>query len=234
MIHCLHGNVGSPDSWDLFRGELGDDIHAVDLWSMLEAGPLSLIDAGEAIAESANQGDVLLGYSMGGRLALHALLADREKWKAAIIVSAHPGLHADHKARLHNDDEWARLAEADWDEFLRRWNAMEVLQGNRLPTRGFYQASIANQLNVAQGFRDWSLGTQYNLLPTFPGFGCPVLWITGTLDHKYCSVAEQAVKKLRRGRHIYVPNAGHRVPWEQPEIFNEVVRDFLFSVDQLH
>jgi len=233
MIHCLHGNVGSPDSWDIFHGQLGDEIHPVDLWSMLETGPLSLIDAGQTIAESANQGDVLLGYSMGGRLALHALLANREKWKAAIIVSAHPGLHTDHKERLRHDNEWARLVESDWHDFLRRWNAMELLQANRLPTRGFHQTTIANQRNVAQGFRNWSLGTQDNLLPTFPGFGCPVLWITGTLDHKYGSVAQQAVSKLRRGRHLYVPNSGHRVPWEQPEIFSEIVRDFLFSVAHL-
>jgi len=233
MIHCLHGNVGSPESWDLFDGRLGAKIHAVDLWSMLETGPLSLIDAGESIARSASQGDVLLGYSMGGRLALHALLADREKWKAAIIVSAHPGLHTGHKERLRHDAEWARLVDSDWDDFLRRWNAMEVLQGNRLPTRGFHQATLANQMNVAQGFRDWSLGTQSNLLPTFPGIDCPVLWITGALDHKYCGVAEQAVRKLGRGRHIHVPNSGHRAPWEHPETFSKIVRDFLLSVDQL-
>lgn len=232
MIHCLHGNVGSPDSWEIFEDKIDAAINAIDLWS-LAAGRLSLLDAGQRIADSAENGDVLLGYSMGGRLALHALLADREKWKAAIIVSAHPGMERGHRKRLDSDEEWAQLAETDWDDFLRRWNAMEILNGNRLPPQGFVQANEANQFNIAQGFRDWSLGAQYNLLHTFPGFGCPVLWVTGTLDDKYCRVAEQAVLKLRRGRHVYVPNAHHRVPWEQPKLFAEIVNEFLFSVAQI-
>ncbi|YCM44319.1 alpha/beta fold hydrolase [Verrucomicrobiaceae bacterium 227] len=233
MIHCLHGNVGSPEAWDLFKDQLDDEIRPVELWPLLASGPRSLSEAGQTIARSAGQGDVLLGYSLGGRLALHALLADPKKWKAAIIVSAHPGLERGHRERLQQDEEWACLIESDWDGFLRRWNSLEILQGKRLPSSCFPQATIARQAMIAQGFRSWSLGAQDNLLPAISKLPCPILWITGALDHKYDALADQLATKLRHVRHLSVPDSGHRIPWENPEVFSEHIRRFLTSLKSL-
>lgn len=56
LIACLHGFLGRPADWDFLRPSF--DVAAPDLF------------AGEPIPAA----DVLVGYSMGGRLALHALL----------------------------------------------------------------------------------------------------------------------------------------------------------------
>lgn len=56
LIACLHGFLGQPADWDFLRASF--EIVAPDLF------------AGEPIPAA----DVLVGYSMGGRLALHALL----------------------------------------------------------------------------------------------------------------------------------------------------------------
>jgi len=99
MIWGLHGAVGMAEDWDVFG-----EIQGVDLWSFLKEGEMSLDEAGQKVAEMASDGDTLVGYSMGGRIALHAL--GKRQWKKVIIVSAHPGLESAHQERLKNDECW--------------------------------------------------------------------------------------------------------------------------------
>ena len=74
MIYALHGAVGSSKDWQGLEPE-GELFKAVNLWRFLECCPMSLEGFGSALNEENKALDsVLLGYSMGGRLALHALL----------------------------------------------------------------------------------------------------------------------------------------------------------------
>lgn len=147
MIVALHGFLGLPADWkSALAGR--EDIHTVDLWAHLRAiraEGSAVIDMEfdafaawtslfvreiETLIERTGTKPVLLGYSMGGRLALHALVARPELFESAVIVSANPGLvHADEKAaRLANDKAWAeRFRHEEWREVLRKWNAQGVL-----------------------------------------------------------------------------------------------------------
>jgi len=154
MIHALHGAVGMAEDWS------GFPVHGIDLWELLEGRPISLEAAGQKIAEAASDGDTLLGYSMGGRLALHAMAYRR--WKKVILVSTHPGLIADHEERLRQDEQWAQKAEGDWDQFLTEWNAQTILPpvswGEREKLR-------SRKYEISQSFRSWSLGSQKRFTP---------------------------------------------------------------------
>ena len=224
MIHCLHGAVGSPRDWEPLRDCLEHEIHSIDLWPYLKKTTPSLEETGTLIADQANQGDILLGYSMGGRLALHALLADPQKWRAAIIVSAHPGLESGYEERLLNDAHWGNLARTNWDLFLQEWNAQSILSP---PPRGLQQATQHDQAAVAQSFTSWSLGSQKNLLPDLHKIPCPVLWVTGENDQKFTQLSHQASKALQHSTTEIIPNCGHRVPWEQPGLFTSALSQFL-------
>ncbi|MCB1093472.1 MAG: hypothetical protein KDL87_18185, partial [Verrucomicrobiae bacterium] len=86
MIHALHGNLGQPSDWD----RLGlADLSAADLWEWQERVPgIGLNSFGGAYSQSVGRWDstsVVMGYSLGGRLALHALLARPELWKGAVV-----------------------------------------------------------------------------------------------------------------------------------------------------
>ena len=73
---------------------------------------------------SATAGDVLLGYSMGGRLALELL--QRERFAKAVIISA--GLNVPDPARVARDEEWARRFESEeWSSLMRAWNAQDEI-----------------------------------------------------------------------------------------------------------
>lgn len=226
-MHCLHGAVGSDHDWDVFTDSFGEEIHPVNLWHLLEKNTLSLSEAGQAITLHAKKHDILMGYSMGGRLALHALLADPQKWRAAIIVSAHPGLIEGRAERLIHDEQWALLAEQDWSLFIEKWNQQSILSTS---CRGLRQAESRHQSAVAASFRHWSLGAQENLASRLPEITCPLFWITGAKDKKFTTLAKEATTLIPNSQHHIVSAVGHRVPWEQPVAFSAAVRDFLNTI----
>lgn len=206
-------------------------VRRLDLWRFLDCCPMPLDKFGEALAEEIARVDtdpVLLGYSMGGRLALHSLLARPSLWKGAIIVSAHPGLKqaSDRVARREKDAQWSALAlKGEWSDFLNEWNAQDVLGGEvSMPDRIKLKGRRAS---VARSFVDWSLGAQADLMPELGNIKCPVLWFSGERDAKFTGIAEGAVPHLPKGRHQVIADCGHRIPWEQPEVFQQSCLEFL-------
>ena len=171
---------------------------------------------------------VLVGYSMGARLALHALL-DGGPWDAVVLVAPHPGLESEleRAARRESDAEWAgRALTGDWREFLTLWNAQAVLaDSGRLPS-----VSDLRRREVARSFMDWSLGAQEPLWERLGEIQCPVLWCAGERDVKFRALAERALPLLPRGELWVAPGAGHRVPWDAPEAFAAKVGEFLERV----
>lgn len=234
MIWCLHGAVGLAADWDDVAARLAADGHqvrAVDLWRYLECEALSLEQFGEAFcAEVAAVDDspVLVGYSMGGRLALHALLARPALWSSAVIVSAHPGL-PDEKARIlrmASDAEWAgRALAGSWEEFWERWNAQPVLAGTGDPGE---RLRLRNRRRaVARSFMEWSLGKQRDLRGNLPAITCPLLWVTGEEDDKFTGIGSELAAEQPGIRHEVLAGAGHRVPWDAAETFGELVADWV-------
>ena len=117
----LHGALGMAADWRGFAKRLAEEktgSRAVDLWRFLEGQALPLADFGRELNEEAasevfrGKGRALLGYSLGGRLALHALLEKNHPWQAAVMVSAHPGLESATElgARRATDTTWATKA----------------------------------------------------------------------------------------------------------------------------
>ncbi|MGD1978351.1 MAG: alpha/beta fold hydrolase [Akkermansiaceae bacterium] len=227
MIHCLHGAVGSFRDWNTLARSFPKEINAIDLWRFFDQGKPTLIEAGEMIAARAKQNDVLLGYSMGGRLALHALLEAPSKWKAAIIVSAHPGLTEQRDERLLADQEWADLCRRNWQTFLRKWNSQGIL--GTLPS-GLHQAAEQDQGPVAGSFQSWSLGAQEDLRPRLAKLNLPVLWLTGEADSRFTDLAHEVVPLIPGAKHQIIAESGHRVPWEQPDLFGAEVENFLATM----
>jgi 2-succinyl-6-hydroxy-2,4-cyclohexadiene-1-carboxylate synthase len=236
---CLHGAVGMAADWRGFAKHLAaakTGSRAVDLWRFLEGGPLPLADFGRALnADAGGEGSrgigrALLGYSMGGRLALHALLEKHPPWQAAIIVSAHPGLEAEaeREARRMADAAWANQALTNnWQEFLAAWDAQPILNISAPRDPQNPARNVARRREIARSFIDWSLGTQQPLWDRLPEITLPVLWVVGANDAKFLALAERAVARMARATLAVAPDAGHRVPWDAPEWLAGQVAQFL-------
>ncbi|MFT4547733.1 MAG: 2-succinyl-6-hydroxy-2,4-cyclohexadiene-1-carboxylate synthase [Verrucomicrobiales bacterium] len=203
---ALHGMLGDASDWDFMPEFAG-----VDLWKW-----------NCCLDDIALGADVVLGYSMGGRLALHAL----NQVKAAVIVSAHTGLPDRRETRLAQDQGWARKARSmPWADFLAEWHAQPVfVRGEFEPDRSGLEAQ---REAIALAFDRWSLGRQEDLLPRLAGVKIPVLWVNGARDEKFTRIGKAACEVLQQGEHVIIENCGHRVPWEVPEQFSELVLRFL-------
>ncbi len=150
MIWCLHGAVGMAEDWAGLSGSLaksGKAVRRVDLWRYLDCCPMELEEFGQAFCEevrasgSAEEEHFVVGYSMGGRLALHALLAGAADglFAGAVIVSAHPGLAGEEERvfRMASDAEWAgKSLVGDWKTFLHEWEGQKVLESGRVLIAG--------------------------------------------------------------------------------------------------
>jgi len=239
-IECwlLHGAVGMAADWREFAKSLAGrktGSRAVDLWRFLECEPMPIANFGAAF--NADAGDTarsipkaLIGYSMGGRLALHALLQNPQPWKAAVIISAHPGLEnpADRESRLAGDAQWAtRALTAPWNDFLSAWDAQPALGAAFPRPPGAAGALAMRRREIARSFVDWSLGAQQPLWERLHEITIPVLWIAGDNDGKYLDLAHRAVKSMPQASLAVAPGAGHRVPWQACEWLAEQAAGFL-------
>ncbi len=236
---CLHGAVGMAADWrglakQLAAGGIGS--RAVDLWRFLECCPMPLADFGKALNADASgevfrgSGRALLGYSMGGRMALHALLENDHPWQAAVIVSAHPGLENNQERgnRRATDAEWATQAlTGNWQQFLDAWNAQPVLGNSAMRDPQASGRLMQRRREVARSFVDWSLGSQEPLWDRLGGISIPVLWIVGENDTKFLALAERAAALMPQATLAIAPGAGHRVPWDAETWFADQVSRFL-------
>src|SRR5512141_1235766 len=118
MITALHGFLGLPSDWNFLR-QAGFEIETPEL---------------DAIPSS---GQTLLGYSLGGRMALHALVGGAT-YERAVIVSANLGIEGDDArlSRRRADEHWARRFETQpWEPLMRDWNAQPLFGGHAMPRR---------------------------------------------------------------------------------------------------
>jgi 2-succinyl-6-hydroxy-2,4-cyclohexadiene-1-carboxylate synthase len=192
VIWTLSGFLGLPSDWDFLP------------W------PWTDISSAARAGRPPSSDDILLGYSMGGRLALRML--ETTPMQKAIIVSA--GLNAPDEERRQRDEEWARRFEREeWSSLMRDWNAQPVFGGHVLDRReeDYDRAELARQL------REYSPAVLPP--PMLEPIETPILWIAGERDAKYVDIAKRAVARLPHGELWICPSAGHRVPWEQPEAF---------------
>jgi 2-succinyl-6-hydroxy-2,4-cyclohexadiene-1-carboxylate synthase len=233
---CLHGAVGAVSDWRGLAQALaakGISTRAVDLWRFLECEGVTMLEFGKRLnAEAAGEipraeRRILIGYSMGGRLALHALL-EGGPWDAAVIISANPGIRDPNEAaqRRVSDTVWATQAlTLPWYDFLEKWNAQPLLGGAMRDSREDGKL-MQRRREIARSFVDWSVGNQQALWDRLPEIKIPPLGIAGENDMKFCALAEEAVGLSDQFSLAIAPDVGHRVPWESGGWLAERIADW--------
>lgn len=186
----------------------------------------------EKVASHTGKTHVLLGYSLGGRLALHALLQCPSLWSGAIVVGADPGLQSDEArtSQLQRDRTWAeRWRVEDWENLWRAWDAQGVFGGR--PNRAERPEAAYSRPQIARLFETFSKGHQANLRPQLAELKAPpILYLSGEDDAKYRALGSELGASCPALTHEVVAGAAHRVPWESPSVFTQKVRAFLTQI----
>lgn len=185
------------------------------------------------LAEAGGDG-VYVGYSMGGRMALHVALDQPEVVQALVLVGATPGIEddAERAERRARDHQLARRLRAGGDEglaaFVTEWLDQPLFAG--LPAWARFEDE--RRRNTAEGLATSmelaGTGSQAPRWADLRGLGMPVLLVTGADDTRYTEIAERMAAMI--GPHATLaalPHAGHAAHLEQPEAFLAALRPWL-------
>ena len=249
----LHGFTGSSETWDSLQRALASDAGAiaVDLTGHGRSGtpedparyalPRLADDLACVLDALSLHRAVVLGYSLGGRAALHLALRHPERVAALVLESASPGLvdPAERAARRAADAALADAIERDGvAAFVERWERLPLWASQAtLPAEtraGLRAQRLRNHpRGLANSLRGAGAGVEPPVHERLGALDVPTLLIAGALDAKYVAIAESLERIMPRARGVVVPGAGHAVHLERPAAFAAAVRAFLTAVPSL-
>src|SRR6266853_1926815 len=243
----LHGFTGSAAAWGHQLDTLADYGLRIIALDLLGHGQSDAPDDPQRYTIERCQQDILaglqelgvskgqatiLGYSMGGRIALYTAFSGF--FRALILESASPGLEnpPEREQRRLSDEALAASIERDGVQaFIERWEKLPLFASQRtLPfesREALHRQRLQNSATgLAQSLRGVGTGVQPSLYARLPTLHIPVLLIVGALDTKFTAIAQRMVQALPQSQLRIVPAAGHTVHLEQPQLFTSLVGDF--------
>ncbi|MFP5369418.1 MAG: alpha/beta fold hydrolase [Actinomycetes bacterium] len=256
----VHGLFGQGKNWTTIAKGLAEG-HRVALVDLPNHGHspwterVDYVDMAELLAaELASYGEPvsLVGHSMGGKVAMQLALRRPELLRALVVVDIAPVEYPLQGGRTEDPDEEAAPFAAfiaamrglDLGAVESRAQADAALR-TAVPSRmvrSFLLQSLVRdeegdgwrwRLNLELLERD--LGELRGFPEPPPGatFDGPVLWIAGANSHYVLPEDRSRMDELFPAtRLVRVKNAGHWVHSEQPEIFLEILRQFLHAVER--
>lgn len=243
----LHGFTGSKETWTPFYEEWQKANQLISLDLIGHGETSSPHEIGKYKTESVVK-DLctlldelhidevnLLGYSMGGRLALSFAVMFPERVGKLIVESASPGLKTERERNLRKQQDEA-LAEQILDKgiswFVDKWENIALFESQKyLPAQ--IQQKIREQrmknnpIGLASSLRGMGTGVQPSWWERLSSLQMPVLFITGEWDEKFFRIAEEMKKLMPQAVHERILGAGHAIHVEQREIFGKIVSGFL-------
>jgi 2-succinyl-6-hydroxy-2,4-cyclohexadiene-1-carboxylate synthase len=246
-ILFLHGFTGSGQNWAghfPFFTERGFQCVAVDILGHgLSDAPLDFERYGmERVA-----GDIagifqhqptpvhLVGYSMGGRLALYLAVHYPHLFQTVTLESASPGLAT---AEARQTRQQADDTLADWIElhgmeaFVDRWEQLGLWASQeKMPAFAKQQLRAQRLTNrvhgLANSLRGMGTGVQPSLWGELAGLKMPAFILAGSLDEKYVAIGKQMADLIPINQFQVLEGVGHTGHWEMPALFNQTIHHWL-------
>jgi 2-succinyl-6-hydroxy-2,4-cyclohexadiene-1-carboxylate synthase len=222
-IVALHGFTQNSNCW----GPFGVDLAAMGQVAFVDApghgrsqhDGADLWEAADLITESAGSG-IYIGYSMGGRMALHVALAAQEMVEGLVLIGATAGLQTDEEReeRVRADESLARsITIRGVDAFLEEWLALPLFSGLTHETAMMAARQTNRAVGLAASLRACGTGTQDDLWGRLVEITVPVLLLSGSEDRKFTDICA-AMQPLFGGSatHLVVEGVGHSVHLEAP------------------
>ncbi|KAF1084230.1 Lipase 3 precursor [Sporotomaculum syntrophicum] len=241
---CLHGFAENFSTWDFIHLEhcqmvLVDLIghgHSDKPESLAPYRVSAIIGQLHKLMQLlGHQKYALMGYSMGGRLALAYTLAYPQEITRLVLESSSYGeCDTQNRARRRNHDVW--LAKAilvngiEW--FNGYWSGLDLFTSQQnLPHNIRDKISERRLLNLPHALANTLLGNGQGNFPCLQEqithLSVPVLYINGEYDDKYRNIGAEFAQLNPGIRRETIRDAGHNNHIEKPHLFNEVVNNWL-------
>ncbi len=226
-VVLLHGFTHTGASWDPVVAALAESYRALapDIRGHGAASrrePVTLEAVLDDLTAQAPERFTLVGYSMGGRIALHAALAPSlaGRVERLALIGASPGIAdpAERAQRRAADDLLAgEVEQMSIEEFAERWARTPVLAGQPpAVTAAVHADRLRNQpAALAAALRGLGTGALPSLWDRLPEVRVPVTLIVGECDGKFSAIASDMARRLPYAE-VVVERAGHAVHLEAP------------------
>jgi 2-succinyl-6-hydroxy-2,4-cyclohexadiene-1-carboxylate synthase len=250
-IVLLHGFTGSKDGWQTLRRALARRrrVVAVDLPghggtpASAEPSADKLGATAELIVQTLDSIDVqrfsLLGYSLGGRIALGLALDFPHRVERLLLESTSAGLpdESEREARRRDDEALAeRLEQEGIEAFVRYWEALPLFA-----THARLDAAIREELRrrrlacspagLAASLRAAGTGAQPWLGDRLGELAIPVCVVVGALDEKFHAIGAWMAARIAGARLEIVSGSGHAPHLERADSYRAIVERFFGAVD---
>jgi 2-succinyl-6-hydroxy-2,4-cyclohexadiene-1-carboxylate synthase len=234
-VVLIHGFTQSARSWGTLAGELARR-HTVITVDAPGHGRSSAIAAdlscgADLMAEAVDSPAAWVGYSMGGRFALHVALRHPRRVRRLVVVSATGGIDdpAARAARREADETLAVKVEQEGVAAFVRWWLDRPLFATLPKSAAAMESRLGGTAaGLASSLRMAGTGSQEPLWPQLRQLRMPVLVVAGELDEAYLAEGRRLVETIGANATLsVVPDAGHACHLEQPAAFLRIVGPFL-------
>jgi 2-succinyl-6-hydroxy-2,4-cyclohexadiene-1-carboxylate synthase len=232
-IVFVHGFTQTARSWSVLEQIMHERLPglepvAVDLPGHGDAPPPPGVDLWESAERLVSVGGTAtyVGYSMGGRVTLHAALAHPARTRALVLIGTTAGIDdADERAARRRADE--RLADhieaVGLEQFIDEWLSNPLFAGLTDATAMRDDRLRNTSADLAASLRATGTGTQDPLWDRLGEVTCPVLVLAGERDTKFRELGERMADLLANSNFEVIADAGHSVHLEQPEATAEAI-----------
>lgn len=231
----LHGFMGSRHDFDTILSALPGEVLVIDLLGFGAKAPLvqpatrfamrnQMTDLKAILAAYQWEKVNLLGYSMGGRLALGFAIAQPEQVASLVLESTTAGIvdATERAARRTADAQKAQHVRQDFQSFVNHWEKLPLFASQQQLSSQQQQQMRTQRLeqipeNVANSLIGMGTGTQPNFWPNLAQLSIKTTLIVGERDLKFNQIADKMVQVLPNATKVVIAGAGHNTHFEQPD-----------------
>lgn len=238
VVLALHGFTGAPSGFDACFAS-ASRVLAPALGGHLEAPAPESFDAEArrllALTDEMPERLVLVGYSLGGRLALRLIGLAPKRFAACIAIGAHLGLRdeASRAERIVSDARWSSLLrDRGVEAFATEWEAQALFASQAMvePARLAERRRarrLHDSLSLAQSLDALSLGRMPDLRCGIATYEGPLRFVVGEHDSKFVAFAAEGAALGRRSKATIVSGVGHDVLLERPDAVDAMLQEVL-------
>lgn len=250
-ILFLHGFTGNLKDWEFVKGNLDKKFTPIFI---------DLIGHGNSSAprkiekyNSDNQIElirkllialnlkkvILVGYSMGGRLALSFTAKYPSKVNSLVLISTAFGFEnkSEREERIKSDKVLSKqVKNSTIEEFIKYWiniplfKSYKKLSKNKIETLAKDKIKRNRKVGMQNSLLGFSTGLMKNYFPKLGKIKTKTLLVCGELDKKFIGINKKAVKLLPNAKLKIVRDTGHNLPFQKPKEFLKLLELFLKNI----
>lgn len=235
-VVALHGFTGSHQDFEPLQSLVSDDLvefvtpdwpghgknkHETDPKKYSLEAHMEIIS--EAVGSSKRV--ILLGYSMGGRLALNWALHHPERIQKLILIGASPGIadEIESAERFKGDQALAHFIRIHGvPPFIKYWNGKTLFRPlMSLPPDRLDPILERRLKNTTEGLalslENVGTASLPSLWPRLKELRCAVDIVVGEKDPKFVEIGYRMGERIPKARISVIESAGHALHLEKPE-----------------